>query len=119
MPLYVDGLLHSCCDCWIGTLIVGISQSHTWIPQERVVLFNYDLYLPDSFTPKVVDGEVHEFFRCDATELLDMMDLECSDPIKPNCYVVMIDFLIRHGIVSPDAPGYLDLVRALRSGECQ
>lgn len=41
------------------------------------------------------------------------------DPIKPNCYIVIIDFLLRHGYISPDIPGYLDIVRELRSGQCQ
>lgn len=87
--------------------------------QERVVLFTYDLYLPESFKPQAVDGEVHEFFRCDMHDLLDRMLLDYPDPIKPNCCVVMIDCLLRHGMISPDTSGYLDLVRTLRSGDCQ
>lgn len=35
---------------------------------ERVVLFNYDLYLPPDFKPKVVDGEVDEFMLWDLGE---------------------------------------------------
>ena len=37
---------------------------------------------------------------------------------KTNCNLVIIDFLVRHGFISPDAPGYLDLVRSLRQGDC-
>jgi hypothetical protein len=50
---------------------------------------------------------------------MESMDPECADPIKPNCYLVIIDFLVRRGFVSPDTPGYLDLVRELRSGDCR
>jgi hypothetical protein len=37
---------------------------------------------------------------------------------KDNCNLVIIDFLIRHGIIKPDQPGYLSLVTGLRSGSC-
>jgi hypothetical protein len=32
---------------------------------------------------------------------------------------VIIDYLVRHGHLSPDTPGYLDVVRELRSGACR
>ncbi len=37
---------------------------------------------------------------------------------KLNCNLVIIDFLIRHGFVTPDSPGYLELVAAMRKGDC-
>jgi hypothetical protein len=87
--------------------------------QERVVLFNYDLYLPRDFVPTIVDGEVQEFILSDISTILATMDVDYPDPIKPNCYVVIIDFLLRHGFISPDTAGYLDIVRELRSGDCR
>lgn len=36
---------------------------------------------------------------------------------KPNCNLVIIDFLVRHGAITPDMPGYLELVRGLRAGD--
>jgi hypothetical protein len=91
----------------------------TLLTKERVVLLNYDLYLPSDFVPTVVDGEVQEFLLCDMDQILTTMEMNYHDPIKPNCYVVIIDFLLRHGYISPDTPGYLDIVRELRSGDCQ
>lgn len=38
---------------------------------------------------------------------------------KPNCCMVIVDFLIRHGYITPDQPGYLDLVRLLRNEDCR
>jgi Domain of unknown function (DUF4743)/NUDIX domain len=52
----------------------------------RAVLFNYDLYLPQTFVPVPVDGEVDEFFLWTMDELLDSLDPKYPDPIKPNCY---------------------------------
>jgi hypothetical protein len=37
---------------------------------------------------------------------------------KTNCNLVIIDFLLRHGLLSPDQPGYLQLVRGVRQGDC-
>ncbi|KAG7353387.1 NUDIX family hydrolase [Nitzschia inconspicua] len=85
----------------------------------RVVLFNYDLYLPHDFVPTPVDGEVEEFFLWSIDELKDSMAPDYPDPIKPNCYAVIIEFLLRAGFISPETPGYLDIVRELRSGDCR
>jgi Domain of unknown function (DUF4743) len=52
----------------------------------RAVLFNYDLYLPSTFVPVPVDGEVDEFFLWTVDELFASLDPNYPDPIKPNCY---------------------------------
>ena len=85
----------------------------------RVVLFNFDLPLPADFIPTPVDGEVEEFFLWTVPELLQSLSPDFPDPLKPNCYVVVIDWLVRQGHLSPDTPGYLDVLRELRSGDCQ
>ena len=84
----------------------------------RVVLFNFDLYLPEEFVPTPTDGEVQEFQLWNINQIKQSMSPSCKDPIKPNCYVVIIDFLLRHGYINPDLPGYLDILRELRSGDC-
>lgn len=85
----------------------------------RVVLFNYDLELPNDFQPTVVDGEVDEFFQWSVEEQLASMSRNFQDEMKPNCYLCVIDYLLRKGFISPDDPGYLDVFRELRSGSCQ
>lgn len=84
----------------------------------RVVLFNYDLVVPPEFEPKPVDGEVDEFFLWGIDDIKRSMALDYHDPIKPNCYLVIIDYLLRAGHISPETPGYLDVLRELRSGSC-
>jgi hypothetical protein len=37
-----------------------------------------------------------------------------TDAWKFNCNLVVIDFLIRHGFLTPDEPDYLELVKGLR-----
>ena len=85
----------------------------------RAVMFNFDLVLPSTFAPKPVDGEVQEFFLWSVDQILESMAADYADPIKPNCYVVIIDWLMREGHLSPEVPGYLDVLRELRSGDCQ
>ena len=84
----------------------------------RAVLFCFDLHLPASFQPVPSDGEVEEFFLWTMDEVKASMAPDFSDPIKPNCYPVIIDYMLRCGHISPEAPGYLDVLRELRSGVC-
>jgi hypothetical protein len=104
-----------CAETWLGTLTLY----HRNRQQERCVLFCYDLHLPSDFRPMPVDGEVQEFFLYTIDQLLGSMAPDCPDPIKPNCYSVVVDFLLRHGYLSPQVPGYLEVLRELRSGDCQ
>ncbi len=39
-----------------------------------------------------------------------------SDDFKFNVNLVLIDFALRHGLVTPDDPEYLQLVTGLRRG---
>jgi hypothetical protein len=61
-------------------------------------MFCYDLELPDDFTPVNTDGEVGEFLRLPAEEVQaivrDTLDF------KFNCNLVIMDFLIRHKLLT-------------------
>lgn len=84
---------------------------------KRDVLFCYDLQLPESFEPRNNDGEVEDFMLWDIEKV--MATIAETDEFKLNCNLVIIDFLVRHGHLTPDnTPGYLDLVAGLRRGEC-
>jgi hypothetical protein len=85
-----------------------------------------------------VDGEVAGFERMAAEEVLRHVafgsapGFPCLYPadsdddgqraplnaFKPNINLVVIDFLVRHGILTPETPGYLHIVAGLRRGEC-
>eukprot|EP00884_Botryococcus_braunii_P009748 jgi/Botrbrau1/18775/Bobra.0386s0093.1 len=83
---------------------------------KRDVLFCYDLRLPPSFVPTPLDGEVDSFQLMPIEEVAQLV--RDTTEFKDNCNLVIIDFLIRHGIIKPDQPGYLSLVTGLRSGSC-
>lgn len=78
----------------------------------RDVLFNYDLELPDDFTPRNTDGEVAAFYRWPIERVLETV--RDTREFKFNCGVIVVDFLIRHGLIEPDHPEYLDLQRRMR-----
>ena len=67
---------------------------------KRDILYCYDLELPDSFMPACHDGEVESFQRLPIDEVLSI--IAKSDAFKYNCNLVIIDFAIRHGVLTGD-----------------
>ncbi|XP_030492430.2 nudix hydrolase 20, chloroplastic isoform X1 [Cannabis sativa] len=82
---------------------------------KRDVLFCYDLKLPESFIPKNEDGEVESFKLIPVAHVANV--IRRTSIFKPNCCLVIIDFLFRHGYIRPENYGYLDLLQSLRSGD--
>ena len=75
------------------------------------VLFVHDLDLPPDFTPTPGDGEIAEYMLWP----LDRVAARVRDSFdfKFNCNLVVIDFLIRHGVIAADEPDYLALIEGL------
>ncbi|KZS96853.1 hypothetical protein SISNIDRAFT_493701 [Sistotremastrum niveocremeum HHB9708] len=81
-----------------------------WLQPE--VEYVYDLLIPsdqvDSLIPKPSDGEVESF------ELLPMAVVKqkmLEGLFKPNCAVVLLDFMIRHGHITPEnEPHFLEIL---------
>jgi len=75
------------------------------------VLFCYDLALPPDFTPVCRDGELESF------TLMPIQDVAAivrdTEEFKFNCNLVIIDFLVRHGLIGPDDPDYVAIVQGL------
>ncbi|MFA4995008.1 MAG: DUF4743 domain-containing protein [Bdellovibrionales bacterium] len=70
-------------------------------------LFLYDLELPENFVPRNTDGEVAAFHLM---SLAEVADLVCStDKFKFNCAMVIADFLIRHGFITPQTAEFKEL----------
>lgn len=78
------------------------------------VLFCYDLELPEDFIPMNADGEV-EYFELWPVEQV-IAELRERDTFKFNVGPVIIDFLIRRGLLTPEnEPDYLRLCASLRT----
>lgn len=80
-------------------------------------LFCYDLELSEEFRPDNSDGEVEEFHLWPIEQVA--RTVRETDEFKFNCNLVIIDFLIRHGILTPDEAGYTDLVLGLHRVPCE
>jgi isopentenyldiphosphate isomerase len=78
------------------------------------VQFCYDLELPDDFTPSNTDGEIDEFFLWPIARVAETV--RDTREFKFNCNLVIIDFLLRHGVLPPDDPDYIDICQRLRQG---
>ena len=92
----------------------------TYVRQEKGrikpdVMFCYDLELPESFTPVNTDGELDGFALMPAGEVMEI--IRTTEEFKFNCNLVLIDFFIRHGLLTPDdEPDYTALCEGMRKG---
>jgi isopentenyldiphosphate isomerase len=76
------------------------------------VQFCYDLELPADFTPRNTDGEIDEFMLWPIAKVAAVV--RDTQEFKFNCNLVIIDFLVRHGLIAPEHPDYVDIVVGLR-----
>ncbi|XP_061543216.1 thiamin pyrophosphokinase 2 [Phycodurus eques] len=73
--------------------------------------FIFDLELPPAFKPRVGDGEVQEFYLLPIEKVKELL---ATEDFKPNCAMVVLDFLIRHSFIEPDRePFYQEFVSGL------
>ena len=76
----------------------------------RDVLHCYDLDLPEGFVPRPHDDEVERFELMPVAAV--MRAVAETDQVKFNVNLVLIDLLLREGLIPPGTPG----VEALRAG---
>lgn len=71
----------------------------------------YDLELPEEIIPKPGDDEVEEFYLWSVQEVQEAMK---RGEFKPNCALVVLDFFVRHGILtSENEKDYIQIVNRL------
>lgn len=76
-------------------------------------LFVFDLDLPETFRPRNTDGEIDDFLFMSVEEAMERV--RSGDDFKFNVNLVLIDFFMRHGLISPDKePDYARLAGGLR-----
>ncbi|KAM4696525.1 uncharacterized protein WCC33_015270 [Rhinophrynus dorsalis] len=83
--------------------------SYAYLKQEAVYLecqFVFDLEVPESFQPHVGDGEVQQFYLWPLDKVKEAI---AGDEFKPNCALVVLDFLLRNGYVEPDKEKFYTL----------
>lgn len=76
-----------------------------------VILYNYDIELPEHIIPRPQDDEVEDFYLWDLEQVKKAMN---DREFKTNCSAVMIDFFIRHGIITDESEeDYLEILTRL------
>ena len=70
------------------------------------IQFIFDLLLDEIVTPAPNDGEVEAFYKMTVEQATQYLQ---DHQFKPNCALVLIDFFVRHGFISPDADEYIEL----------
>ena len=78
------------------------------------VLFLYDIEVPAAFEPINTDGEIVEFALMTAREVLARV--RDTDDFKFNVTLTVIDFALRHGLLTAEDADYLPLVIGLHRG---
>ena len=77
-------------------------------------MFVYDLDVPEDFMPENTDGEIDDFRLMELDEVVERV--RTSYDFKFNVSLVLIDFLIRVGHITPDnEPDYLALISSLHA----
>ncbi|PKY03707.1 thiamine pyrophosphokinase-related protein [Aspergillus campestris IBT 28561] len=72
------------------------------------VEYVYDIKLSADVVPKPCDSEVEQFYLMTVDEVKAAL---ANGEFKPNCSVVLIDFFLRHGILTPEnEPNFLDII---------
>ncbi len=74
-------------------------------------MFVFDMELPKDFVPQNTDGELAGFQLLPVREVM-AITADTAD-FKFNCAAVNIDFFVRHGILAPEDPDYIDIQRGL------
>lgn len=78
---------------------------------EPEVEYVYDLELPVDVVPKPNDEEVEQFYLMTVEEVKEAM---AKGEFKPNCAVVLLDFFMRHGILTREnEPDYDEIKRRM------
>jgi 8-oxo-dGTP pyrophosphatase MutT (NUDIX family) len=96
-----------------GLACVGAVRVEYSVPEglHREILFVHDLWLPEDFKPQNQDGEVAEIRRLPLEEVLEQILL---GEFTMDAGTVMIDGLLRQGILPPEDPLYLEILRLLK-----
>lgn len=94
----------------VGELRYDQQDGRSW---KADTLACFDLELPADFTPRPIDGEVESFALWPLGDVV--RSLAGADPWKPNCALVVVHFLLRHGALDAvvGGAGVAQLWRAL------
>ena len=94
----------------VGVSCAGALRVEYSVPEglHREILFVHDLWLPGDFRPRNTDGEVAAHYCLSVPETIEAL---LAGEFTPDAGTVTVDALLRQGVIAPEDPQYLDLVR--------
>lgn len=97
----------------VGTIsfFLDAGPAKGYVPETE---FLYDIALPPTFTPTPQDGEVESFHLWDMPTIRGKLH-----EFTPESALVVVDFMIRHGLVTAESErDYVEVVRLLQHDLC-
>ena len=119
-----SGLIRPASGTWGSLAAFGVGLvALSYVPSRTLVFMSIVAYLIGFLAAR-------EWAKADASdtdpsaividEVAGMVARQTEEELfKPNVAVVIVDFLMRRGFVSPDDDGYLELLAELRNAECR
>ncbi|KAH3877957.1 hypothetical protein DPMN_001836, partial [Dreissena polymorpha] len=87
-----------------GTISYCYKDKRGILPETEFV---YDLEVSPDFVPKSGDGEMSMFYQLTMEEVQQKI---IAEEFKPNCALVIVDFMVRHGLLTPDEEPYYSYI---------
>ena len=95
-----------------GCVLYNEMENETTISRECIFVFDVDMEGLRPPTP--MDGEVEGFTLCSVEEVVEMME---KHQMKRNVVFVMVDFLVRKGLLNADnTHSFGEVCKRLRDG---
>lgn len=92
----------------VGACLYNYLSEDGNIQPELQYVFDLEFADETSVIPNPVDGEVEKFTLMDFDEIKMRL---CNGEFKPNCGLVIVDFMIRHGLLTSNTErDYLEIV---------
>jgi 8-oxo-dGTP pyrophosphatase MutT (NUDIX family) len=96
-----------------GTTCASVVRVEYSVPEglHREIIFAHDLWLAEDFRPQNQDGEVARLYCLSVPEAIEAI---LAGEFTLDAGAVTVDALLRNGVLAPEDPQYLDLVRLLK-----
>lgn len=100
-------------DLVAGVSCASVVRVEYSVPEglHREILFTHDAWLPEDFQPQNQDGEVARLYCLAIPEVIEAI---LAGEFTLDAGAVTVDALLRNGVLAPEDPQFLDLVRLLR-----
>ncbi|KAI0455082.1 hypothetical protein F5B21DRAFT_472835 [Xylaria acuta] len=91
------------CSTGLLTYVSSTDAIHGWPGESGLlcpgIVYTYDMELPEDVVPKPHDGEVGSY---NLMSVGDVQTALLNNEFKPDAAVVVVDFLIRHGVITAE-----------------